>query len=156
MTNQWRAAASPLRMLKRIKDVLGRIPFLPAPSTGERGERLAAAFLEKQRHAIVVRNWRDPKDRRDEIDLITMDGTVLVFVEVKTRSAAALVRGYEAVDARKKRVVLRAAKSYLRGLGSAPETFRFDIVEVIIPEGGGAPKVLHFENVELFPKHFRP
>lgn len=143
-------------MLKRIKAMLGSLSFRRAPSTGERGERRAAAFLEKRGHVIVARNWRDPRDRRDEIDLITRDGEALVFVEVKTRSAAALVSGYHAVDARKKRVVLRAAKSYLRRLRPPPETFRFDIVEVSVTDGANEAEVLHFENVELFPKHFRP
>lgn len=142
-------------MWNRLKTWLGRTPFLRAASTGERGERLAADFLQRQGYAVVVRNWRSPRDRRDEVDLICRDGEVLVFVEVKTRAPGALVSGYHAVDARKKSVVLRAAKVYLRQLRPPPRTYRFDVVEVSLAPNQ-APEVRHYENVELFPKHFRP
>jgi putative endonuclease len=126
---------------------------------GAEGERLAARFLCKQcGYKIVARNWRSPRDRRDEIDLICRDEDALVFVEVKTRAADALVSGYHAVDQAKKRVLLRACTAYLRALGSAGrlETYRFDVVEVERgTKNGAAPVVRHFENVPLFPKDFR-
>ena len=103
----------------------------------------------------MARNWRDPNDRRDEIDLVCRDGKVLVFVEVKTRAASALVAGYFAVDKRKKKVLRRAATAYLRMLQPRPHTFRFDVVEISV-SALGYSTVRHFENIELFPKHFRP
>lgn len=142
-------------------------PFLRAqfgakpPDAGGEGERLAADWLRRERgFEIVARNWRNPRDRRDEIDLVCRDGGVLVFVEVKARSAAALVPGYYAVDARKKRVVRRAATAYLAGLAQRPATFRFDVVEVSLtgPAAAalrGGPEIRHFENVPLFSKYFR-
>ena len=123
--------------------------------TGERGEQLAAAFLQNQGYAVVARNWRAPKDRRDELDLVCQDGEVLVFVEVKTRAAGSLVTGYYAVDKRKKNVVRRAAIAYLRTLQPRPLTFRFDVIEVAV-SAAGSTEVRHFENIELFPKHFQP
>ena len=69
-------------------------------SAGERGaegERLAAEFFRgRQGYEIVARNWRNPRDQREEIDLVCRDGEVLVFVEVKSRSDTALVPGYYA------------------------------------------------------------
>ncbi|MGC4072937.1 MAG: YraN family protein [Nibricoccus sp.] len=117
---------------------------------------MAATFLcAKPGWRIVARNWRSPRDRRDEIDLVCRDGVVLVFVEVKTRAAGALVGGYFAVDARKKRVLRRATAVYLRGLREArPTTVRFDVVEVAWkPEG--EPEMSHFENVPLWPRGLR-
>ena len=124
---------------------------------GERGERLAADWLQRERRfGIIVRNWRSPKDRRDEIDLICDDGGVLVFVEVKARAGGALVQGYHAVDERKKRALRRAIRTYLAHLREKPRTFRFDIVEVAFPSSEATPpEILHFENVALFSKHFR-
>ena len=126
---------------------------------GETGEKLAADFLVSQRgFKIVVRNWRSARDRRAELDLVCRDGEVLVFVEVKTRTAGALVPGYYAVNHRKKRALLRACEAYLRQLAVRPHTFRFDVVEVALPAAakpGGTPEVLHFENIPLFPKHYR-
>ncbi len=124
-------------------------------AAGAAGERAAAAFLRARGFAIVVRNWRSPRDRRDELDLVCRDGDALVFVEVKTRAATALVPGYYAVGARKKRVLLRAATAYLRALRPPPATFRLDIVEVATHPDARPPDVRHFENVPLFPKHFR-
>ncbi|MET0261702.1 MAG: YraN family protein [Rariglobus sp.] len=138
-----------------MKNLAGALLAEKTVSTGERGELLAAAFLKEKGFRVVARNWRSPADRRDEIDLILTDGDVLVFVEVKTRAAAALVSGYHAVNSRKKTVVRRAAIAYLRALRPAPLTYRFDVVEVAITPAG-EPEVRHYENIELFPKHFRP
>ena len=131
-----------------------------APSSGARAEALAAETLAARGWRVLARNWRNPADRREELDLVCADGEVLVFVEVKARAAHALVPGYFAVDARKKKVLLRAARAYLRGLHQPPRTVRFDVVEVALDgngpaEGPGGPPVLHFENVPLFPRHFR-
>ncbi len=123
--------------------------------SGYVGERLAARWLQRERgFTTVARNWRSPHDRRDELDLVCRDRDVLVFVEVKSRAAGALVPGYFAVGARKKRVMLRAAESYLAGMRPRPRTFRCDVVE-IITHADASPEVLHFENVPLFRKTFR-
>ncbi len=135
----------------------GRDPA--AASAGAAGEALAAETLTAKGWRVLARNWRNPADRREELDLVCADGEVLVFVEVKARAADALVPGYFTVDARKKRVLLRAARAYLRGLRRPPRTVRFDVVEVALGAvaggGTGEPPVLHFENVPLFPRHFR-
>lgn len=161
-------------MLRLLQNLLGY-----SDSSGDRGEQLAAAWLKRERgFEIVARNWRNPSDRRDEIDLVGKDGEVLVFVEVKARAAGALVPGYHAIDARKKRALRRAIEAYLAKLQPKPNTFRFDVVEVSFPaaektlaktttaktnteakakarEGEPAPEILHFENVPLFSKYFR-
>ena len=142
-------------MLTWLKD---RFPWsrsrrTPAEERGAEGERLAAEFLHRQRgYAIVVRNWRNPRERRQEIDLVCRDGNVLVFVEVKSRPISALVPGYYAVNRRKKRVLRRAIHAYLTQLRLRPRTFRFAVAEVLT--GEPAPQVLHFQNVPLFPKGY--
>jgi putative endonuclease len=121
------------------------------PNAGHASEQLAAAWLRRERgFTLVARNWRNPRDLRDELDLVCQDGEVLVFIEVKARAAEALVPGYYAVDRRKKRVLQRAIKAYLAQLRTKPRTFRFDIVEVALPS-----EVRYFENVPLFSKHFQ-
>lgn len=124
-----------------------------AAESGGQGERLAADWLRRERGFVIVcRNWRNPLNRREEIDLVCRDREALVFVEVKARAAGSLVPGYFAVNARKKRVLRRAAWSYLRQLHPRPATYRFDVVEISIPAAGSAaaPGILHFENVRLF------
>jgi putative endonuclease len=126
----------------------------PAGACGAEGERLAAEFLHNRiGYEVVVQNWRNPQDRREEIDLVCRDREVLVFVEVKTRSADAQVAGFFAVDRRKKQALRRAIHAYLTQLRFRPRTFRFDVAEVILA-GNIPPQVLHFQNVPLFPKGY--
>jgi putative endonuclease len=147
-------------MFRWMKPFFG---FGAPADAGTRGEQHAADWLRRTRSfTLVARNWRNPRDRREEIDLVCRDGDVLVFVEVKARAAGALVPGYHAIDARKKRVLRRAIDAYLARLGdAAPATFRFDVVEVAFAaetegkSGAGEPEILHFENIPLFPKHYR-
>ncbi len=139
-----------LRWLQRILRIGG------AEDAGARGERIAAEWLRRERgFAVVTRNWRDPRDRRREIDLVCRDGEVLVFVEVKARAVGARVPGYFAVNAEKKKVMKQAIAAYLKRLAVPPRTFRFDVVEVAHDAKCGAAEVLHFENIPLFPKQYR-
>ncbi|MGE9295900.1 MAG: YraN family protein [Puniceicoccales bacterium] len=134
--------------------------LLPGPSKappkedraarGVFGEKQAAKFLRRKKHRIIAKNWRAG---RDEIDLITEDGAVLVFVEVRSRDAEALVGGYDSVTAKKKQALLRACRAYFKALSRRPAHFRFDIVEVRLGNGGGFT-IHHFENVPLFPAGF--
>lgn len=126
---------------------------------GARGEALAARHLERELGCrVVARNWRNPADRREELDLIVRDGEALVFVEVKTRTADALVPGFYAVNQRKRRVMRRAARAYLARLAHPPATVRFDVVEVELPAAGekSPPVVRHYANLQLFAKHYEP
>lgn len=144
-------------MLAWLKDVWQRMASPPGAAesgAGARGEQAAADFLvHRHQFRILARNWRSPRDRRDEIDLVAQDGDVLVFVEVKARGADALVPGYYAVNDRKKRVLRRAVHAYLSALTEPPRTFRFDVVEVALRDQL-PPQCLHFENVPLFPKGY--
>ena len=116
---------------------------------GSRGEALAARFLRCERgFRILAQNWHNPYDKREEIDLIAQKDGATVFVEVKTRTAGALVPGYFAVDRRKKRALRGAIRAYLGMHLPRPRSYRLDVVEVEI--GDGPPGIRHFENVGLF------
>ncbi len=123
---------------------------------GADAERRAAAWLERERKfRILARNWRSPRDRRDELDLVARDADVLVFIEVKSRPTHALVPGYyAAIKPRKKQALLRAARDYVRRLREKPRTIRYDVVEIATRPDGSEPEVRHFENVPLFSKAF--
>jgi putative endonuclease len=145
-------------MIRWLKNVWAGLGKKEAPTAsaeaGARGEQAAADFLRtRQGFMILTRNWRSPRDQRDEIDLVCRDGDVLVFVEVKARAAGALVSGYQAVDERKKRALRRAVQAYLGQLVPPPRTFRFDVVEVTL-SGHLPPQVMHYENAPLFPKGY--
>lgn len=82
-----------------------------------------------------------------EVDLIAEEqapyGTVLAFIEVKTRHGDRHGSPIEAVDARKRRRLLGAAQAFLaaRSAGGEEPKCRFDVAEVTVAEGGA----LHVE-----------
>jgi len=116
---------------------------------GRLGEEAAAQFVQNRGWKILARNWRHG---RDELDLVAWDGAVLVFGEVRTRTAQALVPGYHSVTGRKKRALARAVRAYLKGLPSPTMHFRFDIVEVRVSDSA-PPEVLLHSGVPLLPNN---
>ena len=95
--------------------------------TGRLGESLVVEELEQQGHRILQRNWRW---RRAEVDVISTDGTALVFHEVKCRSG----RDTLTLDpmmwwphvAQQRRLV-QAAHAFVRQQPGAPGRLRFDV-----------------------------
>jgi len=132
-----------------------RRAFTESHRTGALGEAVAAGFLTRKRGmAILARNWRSPRDRRFEIDIVCRGpGGMIVFVEVKTYPTVRIFQGYATVNRRKKALLKRAARDYLHGLGPLRRglAYRFDIVMIERTEDD---RLLphHFENVPLFSK----
>lgn len=126
---------------------------------GRWGETVAADHLRRLGWRIVERNVRPcRRDRRCELDLVAYEPKArqVVFVEVKThaRHSAHATRLW-AVDARKKRNILRASASWLMRR-HWHGNFRFDVIEVYGMKGGEAPpEVDHIPNVRLFPPNWR-
>ncbi|MBV9008126.1 MAG: YraN family protein [Verrucomicrobia bacterium] len=101
---------------------------------GARGEKLAANFLRRNGYKILYRNFRGR--RGGEVDIVSRDGDTLVFVEVKTRTRQDFGRPAEAVDSAKQKLIARGALAWLQILDNPDILARFDIVEVLIDEGG--------------------
>jgi putative endonuclease len=101
---------------------------------GARGEALACRFLRGYGYKILYRNFKDR--RGGEIDIVCRDGDTLVFVEVKTRSGEEFGRPIEAVDRQKQMRVSKGGLAWLRLLDNPDIVFRFDVVEVLLPEEG--------------------
>ncbi len=100
---------------------------------GAHGERAAAKFLRRQRYSIVERNYRCAAG---EVDLIALDRSTIVFIEVKTRTQPGCGSPLEAVDHRKQRQVVRAAQYYLAEHRLQNRDVRFDVVGVWWVDGG--------------------
>ena len=95
---------------------------------GARGEQAAADFLKaRQGYAVIARNWRSPRDQRDEIDLVCRDGDTLVFVEVRMRRSASHGGAVESITPKKRWRLVAAANGYLAMLGREPPC-RFDAI----------------------------
>lgn len=107
--------------------------------TGAAGEKAAADFLRRRGYVLVASNFKVAVGRNSrgaqitgEIDLITLDGDVLCFIEVKTRRTPALADPLTALDIRKQRQITRTALAYRRLFGVERLAFRFDAVSVKI------------------------
>ena len=116
----------------RIKDAVGRY-----------GEDLAASRLAADGFEILERNWRCSDG---EIDIVAVEDTTLVFVEVKTRTTDGYGYPAEAVVGRK---AARLRKLAARWLVEHPDRYwpelRFDVVAVVrrTPDG---PAVTHLRG----------
>ncbi len=109
---------------------------------GDKGERLAVRYLKKQGYRIVARQSRS---RIGEIDVISLDGDCIVFVEVKTRSSHAAGHPAEAVTAAKQQQLTRAALVWLKRRGLLERRARFDVIAITWREGA-EPVVEHIRN----------
>ncbi len=87
-------------------------------------ERLAALWLGAKGFRVLARRFQCPQG---EIDLVARRGRLVVFVEVKARADAAAAA--EAVSARQRRRIERAAEVFLqRRPEFAGSDLRFDAV----------------------------
>jgi len=109
---------------------------------GDRGEAMAARFLEDRGWTVVSRNFRLG---RKEIDLVARRGEVVAFVEVKTRGGLGYGHPLEAVTWRKRREIGQVAQAWVDRHGREGDVYRFDAVAVLTG-GGGEPVVEHVED----------
>lgn len=113
---------------------------------GRRAEDLVAGRLHQAGWAIVERNART---RTGEIDLIALEGSTLVFVEVKAGRAgspAGPVSPAHSVGPRKQAKIRLLAREWLGG-GRCPSGvagYRFDVVGVLV---GRRPDAVEFDHI---------
>jgi putative endonuclease len=117
-----------------------QIPKIPdTRQLGQLGEDIAADFLVKNGYRLVVANFKVPIGRNSndaqitgEIDLIALDGDVLCFVEVKTRSSDDFAEPSAAVTLRKQRQIIRTARVYRNIFRLKDLEYRFDVVSIVL------------------------
>ncbi len=124
----------------------------PGIELGKLGEAYAAAYLEQRGYRLVAANFTLPVGRNlrgavvnNEIDIIAYDGETLCFVEVKTRASDWFAPPQVNVDLRKRRQVARAARAYRRMFELENESYRFDVVTVVIPDDS-TPRIELIKN----------
>ena len=107
------------------------------------GERIAAEFLVLRGMDVVDRNVRMG---RGEIDLVARDRDQVVFVEVKFRTAGGKATPFDAVGAKKREDVAKAAALYLARRGLLDRPVRFDVVGITWRADDGELLVQHVPN----------
>lgn len=124
----------------------------PGIQLGKLGEAYAAAYLEQRGYRLVAANFTLPVGRNlrgvvvtAELDIIGYDGDTLCFIEVKTRASDWFAPPQVNVDLRKRRQVARAARAYRRMFELENESYRFDVVTVVLPDDS-APRIELIKN----------
>lgn len=126
---------------------------------GAWGETRAAEYLERQGYFILERNARTPYG---EIDLIARqalateralleeyDGahSMIVFVEVRTRSTTRFGYPEQSLTTRKKERMMANALAYLQEHPELEPSWRVDVIAVRKFRAGDPEEIVHFENV---------
>lgn len=114
-------------------------------AVGQKGEQVAALYLQRLGYEILERNLRT---RQGEIDLIALDQQVLVFVEVRTRTTAAFGSPAESVDWRKQKKLRELALAYLQRQARRIPAFRFDVIAITCPTISADEDQLKIEHVK--------
>ena len=111
---------------------------------GDAGERLAERYLVSQAFQILDRKWRT---RSGEIDLVALDGDMLVFCEVKTRRGEARGAAEEAIDHAKGRRLLALGEQYVIAHPEHAERYwRIDLIAITLDQRGGIERLRHIPS----------
>jgi putative endonuclease len=114
--------------------VFGRARPKTRRELGQIAEDHAARYLASRGYRIRDRNFR--LGSGPEVDIVAERKEVLVFVEVKSRSAVDEFSPRNQVTPWKQRQIIRAASMYLQVKEGRERIMRYDIVEVYLtPEG---------------------
>ncbi|QMU26882.1 YraN family protein [Adhaeribacter radiodurans] len=108
--------------------------------TGATGEKLAATYLIEHGFTILAQNYRY---QRAEIDIIAQKGTLLIFVEVKTRTSNQFGFPEEAITPKKIDLFLLAAEEYIHQLNWQHD-IRFDVIAI----SGRSPAPFQIHHIE--------
>ncbi len=111
---------------------------------GDAGERYATRLLEERGHRVIARQWRCAAG---ELDLVTLDGDELVFVEVRTRCGDRYGTPEESIDSRKAARLVALGAHFL---GAHPEhearIWRVDLVALVLDRAGRVARADHWVN----------
>ncbi|WP_324770391.1 YraN family protein [Pokkaliibacter plantistimulans] len=95
---------------------------------GRSAEQAACDYLKQAGLTLVDRNIRLANG---EIDIIVQEQNILIFVEVRYRSASSLVSATQSVDTNKQSRIINAAHAYLqRNPRWQNQLCRFDVIAV--------------------------
>jgi putative endonuclease len=119
----------------------------PRRDVGRVGEDAAAAYLSRHGYRILHRNLR--LGRLGELDIVAMQRSTLVFVEVKAKISGEL-GGFANITAAKQRKLVALGEYYLQRYRHGQTAVRFDAVEVEY-----ADKRLRDPQIRLLPDAFR-
>jgi len=112
---------------------------------GKWGEDVAVKFLRSKGFDIIERDWRS--GHRD-IDIIALEGDIIHFVEVKTRSSIELSSPVYTIPFAKRRNLMIAINHYIKSK-YLDNNYQFDII-TIIGQINSTPKIEYMDDIRLY------
>ena len=98
-------------------------------SYGDKGEKLAALYLEQAGYRIMEKNFRC---RQGEIDIIAREKQYLCFIEVKRRKDITSGHPFETINPWKIKRICKTALFYLQTHHLSDATpVRFDVISIV-------------------------
>ena len=111
---------------------------------GKFGEDYTADYLLNKGMKIISRNFRR---KGGELDIVALDGRMLVVVEVKARKSGSLTDGLDAMTVTKRRNIIRTAQRFIDETDVDFAEMRFDVAELTLTTEK-IPRVLEFSYYE--------
>lgn len=112
---------------------------------GKEGEEIAKRYLENHGYGIIDRNYRT---RYSEIDFIAQKGSMIVFIEVRTRTGEQFGSPEETLRFKKKRKLFFNARSYM-AFKKIRKPFRIDAVCIVFNPNQTLQRISHYENIVI-------
>lgn len=109
---------------------------------GKFGEDKAEKYLRQKGYKILERNF---SCKRGEIDIIALDKSEIVFIEIKARASLKYGLPSEAVTKYKLKHICKTAEYYLYTRNLLTENCRIDVIEVYIKNN--QVKINHLKQV---------
>ena len=121
---------------------------------GRRSERAASAYLRGLGWRILAAN---DLNRGGELDLVALDGEIVVIVEVRSTEAEDTERVTASINLEKQRRLTQAALAWLQKRRLLDVAVRFDVLILSWPADQREPRITHyrhaFEAVGRFQQH---
>lgn len=111
---------------------------------GRFGEDYTADYLINKGLEIIARNFRR---KGGELDIVALDGRMLVVVEVKARKFGSITDGLDAMTVTKRRNIIRTAQRFIDETDVDFDEMRFDVAELTLTTEK-VPQVLDFSYYE--------
>ena len=117
--------------------------------TGQRGEDIAAAFLEQKGYKILERSFvnRLSGPQAGEVDIIAKKGDIIRFVEVKALTSGNSFFPEAKVNYSKQKKLIRSAQLWMaKNRVPFDSKWSIEVVSIVFGMNGEKPQIRHLEN----------
>ena len=118
---------------------------MPTPRTklGNWGEGRASQFLQDKGYDILTTNYRSSYG---EVDIVALDGTELVFVEVRTRRGGKFGTPEESLSKAKVHRLVSTCQDYVQNTANENTDWRVDLVCIYLGPGREVRRIHHLQH----------